>query len=105
MNKIGTNITQTPPENRGTKAAVVTQLKGDSRSLSEAGTQNASATVALSSQAVDLSALESRIKNLPDIDAARVVELHNRIVAGDYQVDSNSIASKIMSFESTIDSA
>ncbi|MFK7862696.1 MAG: flagellar biosynthesis anti-sigma factor FlgM [Pseudohongiellaceae bacterium] len=103
MNKIGTNITQTPPESRGTKAAVVTQFKGDRRSVSDAGQQNVSATVALSSQAVDLSALESRIKNLPDIDAARVVELHNRIVAGDYEVDSNSIASKMMSFENSID--
>lgn len=104
MNKIGPNITQTPPENRGTKAAVVTQFKGDRRAISENAPQNSSATVALSSQAVDLSALESRIKSLPDIDAARVVELHNRIMAGDYQVDSESIANKIMSLESSIDS-
>lgn len=104
MNKIGPNITQTAPENRGTKAAVVTQFKGDRRAVSDVNSQNASATVALSSQAVDMSALESRIKSLPDIDAARVVELHNRIMSGDYQIDSNSIASKILSLESSLES-
>jgi flagellar biosynthesis anti-sigma factor FlgM len=51
-----------------------------------------------------MSALESRIKNLPDIDAARVVELHNRITSGDYTIDSESIAGKILSLESSIES-
>lgn len=104
MNKIGPNITQTAPENRGSKATVVTQFKGDRRSVTDSGPQPGSSTVALSSQAVDMSALESRIKQLPDIDAAKVVELHNRIIAGDYKIDSDSIAEKLMSLESSIDS-
>jgi len=104
VNKIGPNITQTAPENRGTKAAVITQFTSDRRAVSDVSSQKTSATVALSSQAVDMSALESRIKNLPDIDAARVVELHNRITSGDYTIDSESIAGKILSLESSIES-
>lgn len=103
MNKIGPNTTQTAPDNRSSKAAVVTQFNGNRRSVAESGQQKTSATVALSSQAVDLSALESRIKQLPDIDAARVVELHSRIISGEYQIDSDSIAQKMLSLESTID--
>jgi negative regulator of flagellin synthesis FlgM len=60
-------------------------------------------TVALSPQAVDLNALEQRIKQLPDIDAARVVDLHHRITSGVYSLDSDSIAQKILDLESSID--
>jgi negative regulator of flagellin synthesis FlgM len=104
VNKIGPNITQTAPEKRATKAAAITQFRGDRRAVSDTSSQTSSATVAFNSQAVDMGALESRIKNLPDIDAARVVELDNRITSGDYIIDSDSIASKILSLESSIDS-
>lgn len=104
MNKIGPNTPQTLTDNRSAKASLITQFKGDRRSVSEAESPKSSATVALSSQAIDMSALESRIKQLPDLDAARVVELHNRIVAGEYKVDSASIAEKMLALESMIDS-
>ncbi len=104
MNKIGPNTSQTLTDNRSAKASVVTQFKGDRRSVSDAGAPKTSATVALSSQAIDMSALETRIKQLPDLDAARVVELHSRIVAGEYKVDSASIAEKMLSLETSIDS-
>jgi len=104
VNKTGPNITQTAPENRATKAAVITQFRGDRRAVSDTSSQTSSPTVAVNSQAVDMSALESRIQNLPDIDAARIVELDNRITSGDYTIDSDSIASKILSLESSIDS-
>ncbi len=103
MNKIGPNTSQTLSENRSAKASVVTQFKGDRRSVSESDAPKTSATVALSSQAIDMSALETRIKQLPDLDAARVVELHNRIVAGEYKINAESIAEKMLSLESAID--
>ncbi len=103
MNKIGPSTTQTAPENKNSKAAVVTQFNSNRRSVPEASTQKSSATVALSNQAVDLSALESRIQQLPDIDSARVVELHNRIISGEDKIDSASIASKMLSIESDLD--
>lgn len=103
MNKIGPNTSQTLTDNRSAKASVVTQFKGDRRSVSDTASPKTSATVALSSQAIDMSALENRIKQLPDLDAARVVELHNRIVAGEYKINPVSIAEKMLSLESSID--
>ena len=60
--------------------------------------------VALNSQAIDMGALESRIKQLPNIDAARLVELHNRIIANEYEIDSKRLAGKIIDLESSFNS-
>ena len=55
-------------------------------------------------RAIDMGALESRIKQLPNIDAARVVELHNRIIANEYEIDSKRLAGKIIDLESSFNS-
>ena len=103
MNKIGPNPTQTPPDNRSAKNSVVSSFTGQRRNVANAQTAPTRDTVALSTEAVDINALESRIKQLPDIDAARVVELHNRIMAGEYEIDSERLASKIVDLESLLD--
>ena len=51
-----------------------------------------------------MNALEITIKQFPEIDAARVVELHTRIVDGDYKIDADRLAAKLLDFESTLDS-
>ncbi len=104
MNKIGPNTTQTPPENRNAKNSVVSSIGGQRRSVSQSQATPSKDTVAFSNQAIDMNVLESRIKQLPDIDAARVVELHNRIMAGEYEIDSERLAGKILDLESSIDS-
>jgi flagellar biosynthesis anti-sigma factor FlgM len=103
VNKIGPNPTHTPPDNRNQNAGVVTSFRGDRRAVSAESASATSDTVALSSQAVDLNALEQRIKQLPDVDAARIVDLHHRIKSGDYRLDSDSIAQKILDLESSLD--
>ena len=103
MNKIGPNPTHTPPENRNSSAGVVTSFRGDRRSVDAGSTERSADTVALSNQAVDMNALEQRIKQLPDVDTARVVELHNRIMAGDYEVDSERLAGKLLDLETGLD--
>ena len=54
-------------------------------------------------ETIDVNALESRINQLPDIDAARVVELHNRIMASEYEFNSQSLAYKLIGLESILD--
>ena len=103
MNKIGPNPTHTATENRNSSASVVTSFRGDRRSVETNGSEKSADTVALSNQAVDLNALEQRIKQLPEVDTARVVELHNRIMSGDYEVDSERLAGKILDLESNFD--
>lgn len=103
MNKIGPNTTHTPTENKNAKNSVISSLSGHRRSVAQTPTTPSKDTVALSTQAIDISALESRIQQLPDIDAARVVELHNRIMAGEYEIDSERLAGKILDLESSFD--
>lgn len=55
--------------------------------------------VSISTQAVDLQALEASIRQLPEVNAARVVELRDQITSGQYHVDSQRVADKILAFE------
>ncbi len=104
MNKTGPNPSHTPPENRNAKNSVISSIGGQRRSVDTSQASSSSDTLALSSQSIDMTALESRIKQLPDMDTAKVVELHNRILAGEYEIDSERLAGKIMDLESAIDS-
>lgn len=47
-----------------------------------------------------LARMREQIDHLPDIDAARIVQLHERIRRGEYQVDSDRLAGKLRQFES-----
>ncbi|MFN3164653.1 MAG: flagellar biosynthesis anti-sigma factor FlgM [Pseudohongiellaceae bacterium] len=49
-----------------------------------------------------LASLRETIEQLPELDATRVVRLHHRIVAGDYEIDSNRLAEKLLSLESLL---
>ena len=55
--------------------------------------------VSISTQAVDLQSLEASIRQLPEVNVARVVELRDQINANQYQVDSQRVADKILAFE------
>ena len=49
-----------------------------------------------------LASLKESIEQLPAIDATRVVRLHHRIIAGDYEIDSGRLAEKLLSLESLL---
>ena len=104
MNKTGPNPTHIPPENRKVKKSVVSSISGKLRSMKNNRSTNSKDAVTLNSQAIDMGALESRIKQLPNIDAARLVELHNRIIANEYEIDSKRLAGKIIDLESSFNS-
>jgi anti-sigma28 factor (negative regulator of flagellin synthesis) len=60
---------------------------------------NAADFAASLSQTVDLSALENSIKQLPDMDMARVVNLHDRLEAGEYRIDYDELVQKLLDLE------
>lgn len=66
--------------------------------------QGASQTdaVSISSRAADLQSLETSIRQLPDVDVSRVNALRDQINAGDYVVDSQQVADKILAFERSL---
>ncbi|EGG98495.1 hypothetical protein imdm_2294 [gamma proteobacterium IMCC2047] len=46
-----------------------------------------------------LSKLEAQIKSLPEIDQNRVDTLRDQISQGTYEIDSSSLAQRIIDFE------
>lgn len=71
-----------------------------------AGTQNTGqpatggAEVRLSNQAQQLQAIEERLRELPEVDTARVERIKQAIADGSYQPDSRRIADKLIDLES-----
>lgn len=74
---------------------------GSGRADAQGGTEALAPVdaVSISSRASDLQALESRIKALPDTDVARVSAIKDKISTGEYQIDSQRLADKILAFE------
>jgi negative regulator of flagellin synthesis FlgM len=58
--------------------------------------------VSISSRAADLQSLETSIKQLPDVDVSRVNALRDQVNAGEYTVDSQRVADKMLAFERSL---
>lgn len=102
------NSTSTATDNRSTVRQTGTQAgTGSSAGDANVGNRNATGSnqpdaVSISSRAADLQSLETSIKQLPDTDASRVNALREQINAGEYVVDSQRVADKILAFERTL---
>tara|TARA_B110000305_G_scaffold166098_1_gene183673 strand:- start:482 stop:784 length:303 start_codon:yes stop_codon:yes gene_type:complete len=71
---------------------VVTQLRANITSASETAQPD-----------VDLHDLRAAIDDLPELNVTKVVALHRRIVSGDYKIDSERLAGKLVELESSLD--
>ena len=73
------------------------------RSASDAPTADKPAAtdsgVKLSDQAQQLQAIEERLRELPEVDSARVEQIKQAIADGSYQIDSTRIADKLIALE------
>jgi len=56
-------------------------------------------TIEISSQAQLLGKLEAQIKDLPEVDQSRVDALRDQINQGTYEIDSSSLAQRIIDLE------
>ena len=74
-------------------SSAVTQLRANSTNVPEAAEPD-----------IDLNELRAAIDELPELNATKVVALHRRIVNGDYKIDSERLAGKLMELESSLDS-
>lgn len=52
---------------------------------------------------IDLDELRAAIDDLPELNATKLVALHRRIVNGDYRIDSDRLAEKLIELESALD--
>ena len=53
---------------------------------------------------IDLDELRAAIDELPELNATKLVALHRRIGNGDYKIDSERLAGKLIVLESSLDS-
>ena len=51
----------------------------------------------------DFTELRAAIDELPEMNATKLVSLHLRIVNGDYKIDSQRLAEKLIDLESCLD--
>ena len=99
VSTIGSNATPTPNENRTAGTNGASPVSISSASSHRASVSGSSDTVHISSQAIDLQGLEAHISQLPDVDKVRVAELRTQIDNGQYQINPDRIADKILGFE------
>ena len=52
----------------------------------------------------DLNELRAAINELPELNVTKVVALHRRIINGDFKIDFERLAGKLIELESSLDS-
>lgn len=102
VSTIGNNAPQTPTEQRSSGIGSVSPVSTSSVGSRQSAPSASNDTVRISSQAADLKGLEAHISQLPDVDTSRVTELRNQIANGQYQINYNQVADKILGFEADL---
>lgn len=79
----------------------VSSIRTDrSQSGDSAGTSAQADTVHLTDMASRLKSLEQKLANQPDIDQSHVDRVRDALSRGQYQIDPDRVADKMMDFES-----
>lgn len=100
INSIGGNTTPTDPRSSGAQSSG--EKTGGAADGRQSASGNSTDTVNISASATDLQAMEARLAELPEVDSARVSELRNQIANGEYNIDSQRVADRILAFESDL---
>ena len=76
-------------------------VKGATQSESARSTSNAASedAVALTDTAVRLKRIESNLAELPDIDQVKIDTLRERVEAGEYAINSNDVARRLLQMD------
>lgn len=100
INSIGGNTTPTDPRSGGTQSTG--DRTGSAAGDRQSATGNSTDTVNISASAADLQAMEARLAELPEVDSGRVEALRTQIANGEYNIDSQRVADRILAFESDL---
>lgn len=93
------SFTQNSIGSAGKKSERVDAVRAENQQTTSASAEPAQESIEISSQAQLLSKLEAQIKDLPDVDQARVEALREQISQGTYEIDNSSLAQSIINFE------
>lgn len=55
-------------------------------------------------RSINIMELKAEIQDAPTINTSKIVDLHRRIVAGEYKIDAKRLAEKVIELESILDS-
>jgi len=98
INQISSNRPEGPKrQDNGKVSTSVPQSTENKRSVSPS--KDTSDSVSLSSAAQNLAKIESDLRSLPDVDQNKVDAIKARVDSGEYQVDSQNLAQKMLSIE------
>ena len=97
------NINPQRPDNNRSQGAKGTQEiarkeqpASENQGSSQAGNPD---NVSLSQEAQTLARIEADLKTQPEVDQARVEEVRARIESGNYQIDNDKLAQKMLDLE------
>lgn len=98
MNDI-TNINSNRAQLNSNQSSSIKTRNEAKQSEQNEGSSTAGDRVTLTNTASRLKDLENQLNNSSSVDSARVAEVQNAISNGDYNVDADSIADKMLAFE------
>jgi negative regulator of flagellin synthesis FlgM len=82
-----------------TRARAVNRPERTPDPAATGNTRSSGDAVAITDTAAKLKAIEARLAQVPDVDAARVAAIRERIESGNYRPDPARIAEKLMRLE------
>ncbi len=103
MKKSRSNSVQIPANKHSTNS-VVTYLSAGRKPGTKQRIADSQEKLESLHAIVDLEELKLAMQQLPDVNASRLVNLHERIEAGEYSIDSDRLAAKLIDLESSLDS-
>lgn len=103
MSKNDSDIDQQNQEYSASKLDVVADLHDKAGTSTPTATEPGKLPASPAGEAIDSRYIDEHIGQLPEIDAARVVRLHNEIMANEYKIDSRQVAKKLIELESALD--
>lgn len=81
--------------------AISSEKKNSNSSTSSSSTSPNADKVSLTDTAARLKALEHQLSQQPEIDDQRVSDVQKAVSSGDYKVDPQRVADKMMNFEAS----
>ena len=83
---------------------VGTARRGDDASTSDDNSTSQNDTVSLTDMAAHLQSLEQELSAQPDVDQEHIDRVRSAISRGEYRVDSDRVADKMIDFDSDFES-
>ena len=77
-------------------------VRSESKKAETPSVQRVGDNVSLSPEAQSIGKLESAVENAPSVDASKVDEVRSALVSGQYKIDAEAIAGKLLDQESLL---